>query len=176
MTRKKQGPPKRWRSKEAREIAAAVAKAGGTVELTGKGRLRITGPAGIAIVASDPDTGHQGGRALANTWTTIERETGLSITPAPAEPRPAAKVLPESQPQPLQRPQERHVEITRWNPGDTYGFITSDEGESWFASRDSLPGGLLELPPGTQIAFSGSPKPKIGKPYPEALRIRVAAE
>lgn len=176
MRRKKQGPPKRWRSKEAREIAAVVEKAGGTVELTGKGHLRITGPAGIAIVASAPDTGHQGGRALANTWTTIERETGLSVAPAPAGPRPAGKPLPEAEPRLPQRPQERRGEITRWNPGDTYGFITSGEGQSWFASRDSLPVGLLEMPPGTQVVFSGSPKPKIGKPYPEALRIRVAAE
>jgi cold shock CspA family protein len=179
MTRKKQGPPKRWRSKAAREIAAAVEKVGGAVELTGKGHLRITGPLGVAIVASDPGTGHQGGRALANTWATIERETGLQVAPAAAgkpattEKAPAAARPPGP---PHKGRQDRRGEITRWNRGETYGFITSTEGHSWFVSRDSLPGGLLELPEGTQVTFSGSPKPKIGKPYPEALRVRVTAE
>lgn len=179
MTRKKQGPPKRWRSKAAREIAAAVEKADGAIELTGKGHLRITGPLGIAIVASDPDTGHQGGRALANTWATIERETGLQVAPATAgKPATTERVPAAVRPQESSRKgrQDRRGEITRWNPGETYGFVTSTEGHSWFVSRDSLPDGLLELPEGTQVTFSGSPKPKVGKPYPEALRIRVIAE
>jgi cold shock CspA family protein len=175
--KQKKGPLKRWRSKEAREIASVVERAGGTVELTGKGHLRVAGPAGIAIVASAPDTGHQGGRALANTWTTIERETGLAVAPSSARSRPAGKERPANRSRrPPQRPQERHGEVTKWNAGDTCGFITSSEGQSWFVSRDSLPDGLLELPLGTRVAFSGSPKPKIGKPYSEALRIRVTAE
>src|ERR1019366_9005974 len=77
MALKKQRTPKRWRSKEARDIVRAVTGAGGTVERTANGHLKITGPKGVAVVASAPDTGHQGGRALANTWATITDKTGL---------------------------------------------------------------------------------------------------
>lgn len=178
MPRKKQGPPKRWRTKEAREIAETVQKAGGDVELTGKGHLKITGPDGTAIVASAPDTGRQGGRALVNTLATIQRETGLRVASDPAENRAAdnTKNLPGDRPRPTRARQDRHGEITRWMPGDTYGFVTSDDGQSWFVSRDSLPDGLRELPEGAQVTFSGSPTPKAGKPYPEALRVRVAGQ
>jgi cold shock CspA family protein len=175
MPPKKQRPPKRWRTKEAREIAETVQKAGGTVELTGKGHLKITGPEGTAIVASAPDTGRQGGRALANTLATIQRETGLRVAPDPAENRlvKGTKDLPGDRPPPVRTRQDRQGEITRWKQGDTYGFVTSDDDQSWFVSRDSLPDGLRELPEGTQVTFSGSPKPKPGKPYPETLRVQV---
>lgn len=173
MPRKKQGTPKRWRSKEAREIAEAVEKTGGTVELTGKGHLKITGPDGVAIVASAPGTGHQAGRALANTWATIERETGLAVTPASTRTSAATRTESPAPSRPAQPRPARHGEVTRWKPGETYGFITTDSGQSWFASRDSLPGGRLELPEGTRVTFTGSPKPKAGKPYPEALQVRI---
>jgi hypothetical protein len=79
MGLKKQSAPKRWRSPQAREIAKRVTRAGGTVERTAKGHLKVTGPAGIAFVASDPPSGMQGGRAWLNTLATIERETGLVL-------------------------------------------------------------------------------------------------
>lgn len=44
MAMKRKGAPGRGRTKEAREITAKVEAAGGTVERTGKGRLKITGP------------------------------------------------------------------------------------------------------------------------------------
>jgi hypothetical protein len=50
MALKKQATPKRWRSKEAKEIVAAVQRAGGQVERTASGHLKVTGPAGSAIV------------------------------------------------------------------------------------------------------------------------------
>jgi hypothetical protein len=43
--------PERWRSSAARELAAAVRKAGGTVERAGVGRIRITGPKGVITIA-----------------------------------------------------------------------------------------------------------------------------
>ena len=64
MALKKPPTPKRWRSKEAKEIAAAVQRAGGQVERTASGHLKVTGPAGSAIVASAPNTGRAGGRAV----------------------------------------------------------------------------------------------------------------
>jgi hypothetical protein len=43
MALKKQATPKRWRSKEAKEIVAAVQRAGGQVERTASGHLRLSG-------------------------------------------------------------------------------------------------------------------------------------
>jgi hypothetical protein len=62
------------RSKEARNIVRAVAKAGGTWERTGKGHLRIQGPKGIAFIASDP-----GSNRLATAIETVESQTGLKL-------------------------------------------------------------------------------------------------
>jgi hypothetical protein len=79
MALKKRTTPKRWRSKEAREIATAVQRAGGQVERTASGHLKVIGPAGSAIVASAPNTGRTGGRAIHNTLATIRSKTGLDL-------------------------------------------------------------------------------------------------
>ena len=79
MALKKQATPKRWRSKEAKEIVAAVQRAGGQVERTASGHLRVIGPTGSAIVASAPNTGRAGGRAVHNTLATIRSKTGLDV-------------------------------------------------------------------------------------------------
>jgi hypothetical protein len=71
--------PQRWRSKEAKEIIAAVQRAGGQVERTASGHLKIIGPAGSAIVASAPNAGRAGGRAVHNTLATIRSKTGLQV-------------------------------------------------------------------------------------------------
>jgi hypothetical protein len=42
--------PERWRSRAARELAAAVRAAGGTIERAGVGRIRITGPGGVITI------------------------------------------------------------------------------------------------------------------------------
>ena len=42
--------PERWRSSAARELAAAVRAAGGTVERVHPGRIRITGPGGVITI------------------------------------------------------------------------------------------------------------------------------
>jgi hypothetical protein len=76
---KKQAAPKRWRSKEAKELVAAVQRAGGRVERTASGHLKVTGPAGSAIVASAPSAGRTGGRAIHNTLATIKSKTGLDV-------------------------------------------------------------------------------------------------
>ena len=76
---KKPAAPKRWRSKEAKEIVAAVQRAGGQVERTASGHLKVIGPAGSAIVASAPNTGRAGGRAVPNTLATIRSKTGLQV-------------------------------------------------------------------------------------------------
>jgi hypothetical protein len=64
---------------EAKEIVAAVQRAGGQVERTASGHLKVIGPAGSAIVASAPNTGRTGGRAVHNTLATIRSKTGLQV-------------------------------------------------------------------------------------------------
>jgi hypothetical protein len=79
MALKKRPTPKRWRSKEAKEIVAAVRRAGGQVERTASGHMKVIGPAGSAIVASAPNAGRAGGRAIHNTLATIRSKTGLEV-------------------------------------------------------------------------------------------------
>jgi hypothetical protein len=74
MAMNRRGTVGRGRSKEARAIERAVVAAGGTVERTGQGHLKITGPGGVAIVASDP-----GSNAMKTTLRTIERRAGLCL-------------------------------------------------------------------------------------------------
>jgi len=62
---------------DTKEIVAAVQRAGGQVERTASGHLKVIGPAGSAIVASAPNTGRAGGRAVHNTLATIRSKTGL---------------------------------------------------------------------------------------------------
>jgi hypothetical protein len=49
------------------------------VERTASGHLKITGPAGSAVVASAADAGRAGGRAVHNTLATIRSKTGLAV-------------------------------------------------------------------------------------------------
>jgi hypothetical protein len=81
MALKKPASPKRWHSKEAKEIAAAARRAGGQVGRTASGHLnfKVIGPAGSAIVASAPTSGRAGGRAVHNTLATIRRKTRLRV-------------------------------------------------------------------------------------------------
>jgi hypothetical protein len=49
------------------------------VERTASGHLKVIGPAGSAVVASAPQTGRAGGRAVHNTLATIRKQTGLPV-------------------------------------------------------------------------------------------------
>lgn len=64
----------RGRSKEARQILKAVEAAGGTIERTGQGHLKIKGPKGVAFVASDP-----GSNSMRRTLRTIRDQAGLDV-------------------------------------------------------------------------------------------------
>jgi hypothetical protein len=55
------------------------AAGGWEVERTASGHLKVIGPAGSAIVASAPNTGRAGGRAVHNTLATIRSKTGLQV-------------------------------------------------------------------------------------------------
>lgn len=68
-------PRKRFSTKEARELVAAVRRAGGTAEQTERGHFRVTGPLGVALVGSHLSNA----RSLANSVAAIRREAGLNI-------------------------------------------------------------------------------------------------
>ena len=55
------------------------ATGGWQVERTASGHLKVIGPTGSAIVASAPNTGRAGGRAVHKTLATIRSKTGLQV-------------------------------------------------------------------------------------------------
>jgi hypothetical protein len=65
----------RGRCKEIRRLVAAVKEAGGTVQRTANGHLKVTGPTGFAIVGSSIAAGRETARA----WRVAERYTGLVL-------------------------------------------------------------------------------------------------
>jgi hypothetical protein len=75
MGRRNDGPRPRYPTKHARKLARAVASAGGTVELTANGHMRITGPGGVAIVGAHTAIW----RAEKNTVAAIRKYAGLEI-------------------------------------------------------------------------------------------------
>lgn len=75
MAMRKRGAVGRPRSKEARKLIAAVEAAGGVVERTGQGHLKVTGPGGVAIVGSDLT----GNAAWRNTLATIRNKAGIDV-------------------------------------------------------------------------------------------------
>lgn len=75
-------------------------------------------------------------------------------------------------PQPRRWRDERGAErrsgtITAWRVGATSGFITGDDGMSWFVSLDETPD-HIPLGIGERVQFTGRPKPQTGKRYPYA--------
>jgi hypothetical protein len=158
MPRESNGPHNDGR--EARQIADAVETARGNVERLGDWHFRIIGPLGSAVVSSAPSYGRPGNSALASTLEAIQRETGLPVAP-------------HGDPLPCHPDKYRNGEITQWKPGENYGLITSDDGQSWIVARDNLPGRWTRLPERTRIVFFGSPEPEPGKSCPEATYVRV---
>jgi hypothetical protein len=68
MAVKQQATPKRWRSKQAKEIVAAGQRAGGQVERTASGQLKVIGPGGSAIIASAPTAAAPVGALSTTPW------------------------------------------------------------------------------------------------------------
>jgi hypothetical protein len=69
--------PGRSNGKRTREFIAAIRQAGGEVELTAKGHLRVTGPAGVTVVGSRH--GPTDRRAQLNALSELRRRTGLHV-------------------------------------------------------------------------------------------------
>lgn len=124
----------------------------------------------------------------AGTESTLRSAAALAATPAATVPlldlvdtalrqgTPLRYPLVRPAQQPPERgttPERRHHGIvTRWVAGDAYGFITDDEGRSWFASRDDTETHDA-LPVDSRVTFAGSPAPAPGKKYPRARSIRT---
>lgn len=68
----------RWRSAAARDLVAAVRRAGGTVERVGTGRLKITGPGGTATI-HEPGQETRRGLQRASAERLIRDRTGLDL-------------------------------------------------------------------------------------------------
>ncbi|WP_367139740.1 hypothetical protein [Saccharothrix sp. HUAS TT1] len=75
-------------------------------------------------------------------------------------------------------PSGAHVgRVTRWNRGETFGFVSADPdaagAASWFVSQDDLVDQDPPLPLGVTVSFTGRPKPHPGKSHPRAYSVRV---
>jgi cold shock CspA family protein len=62
--------------------------------------------------------------------------------------------------------------VTRWDEGSSFGFITGDDGQSYFLSNSDLPGGYTYLPVGTAVTFTSGAAPEPGKRYLRARAVR----
>lgn len=65
----------RARSKETRKLIRKITEAGGVVERTANGHLRVCGPTGVALIGSDFSRGHE----LTQVRLTLRRYAGLHI-------------------------------------------------------------------------------------------------
>jgi predicted transcriptional regulator/cold shock CspA family protein len=81
-----------------------------------------------------------------------------------------ARPFPHSKAPRPARPGSRHGTVTAWPPNSSYGFITDDDGLTWFAPSAHTPG-HTRLKPGCQVTFDGNPDPPPGKTCPPARAI-----
>lgn len=68
----------RWRSAAARDLVAAVRKAGGEVERVGVGRIRVMGPAG-SVTVQEPAAPSRRDLRRSSAGKLIEERTGLVL-------------------------------------------------------------------------------------------------
>jgi len=162
--------PKGWRTKEAAWLARQIRAANGQAELNGQGHITVTGPLGSTVVASAP-------HGYGSTWPAMLRDiarTGLVIGAQRPEPKAGRSRRKPARRATAAKNPKRTGMITRWLPGETSGFITDDEGESWFVSWDDVPG--RGLPEGTAVTFTGDDVCTPGKPYPRAFAVRISQQ
>lgn len=69
----------RYRSPAARDLVAAVRKAGGTVERRGVGRLVVTAPDGRSVTIAEPSGETRRDLRRSSAGRMIEEKTGLVL-------------------------------------------------------------------------------------------------
>ncbi len=74
--------PERWRSSAARGLAAAVRAAGGSVERSGVGRIKVTGPDGT-ITIQEPAGESRRDLRRSSAAKKIAEATGLDLGEQP---------------------------------------------------------------------------------------------
>jgi cold shock CspA family protein len=160
---------RRWRTKEARKLAEQITAAGGTVEFTANGHLMVTGPAGTATIPSS----YGDLKSPAVTRAVLKREAGIELPRVGnAGPRGAGYHRRAFDPPRLAR---QEGILTRWRDSEDYGFITGDDGETYFLSRYQLNTYQLgRLAEGIRVSFSGDSEVFPGGRYPYARALRVA--
>jgi cold shock CspA family protein len=159
---------RRWRTKEARKLAQQIEAAGGTVEFTANGHLTVTGPLGTAVIPSS----YGDLKAPAVTRAVLKREAGIELPRVgKAGPKGASYHRRTFDPPRLAR---QEGVITRWLDRDDYGFITGDDGETYFLSKVRLNEYQLDrLSEGVRVSFSGDTEVWPGTQYPHARALRV---
>jgi cold shock CspA family protein len=158
----------RWRNKDAKKLVQQIEAAGGAVEVTANGHLLVTGPAGTATIPSD----YSYTKAMAITRANLARETGIVLPrTGNAGPRGAAYHRRTFDPPRLGR---QEGTITRWFDRDDYGFVTGEDGGTYFISKSALtPHQLDRLGVGVRVCFSGDSEVWPGGRYPHARALRV---
>lgn len=66
----------------------------------------------------------------------------------------------------------RYGTVNRWDPGESYAFVTDRGGVQWYVNRNSLPDNTLLLDLGQPVQFTGSPRPAPRRNYPQIRRIQ----
>lgn len=67
-----------YRSKTARDLAKAIRRAGGEIERSGRGRLKVTGPTGTVTIQEPADEPRRD-LQRSSAWKLIAERTGLEI-------------------------------------------------------------------------------------------------
>jgi len=68
------------RAKQIRALTQRIKRAGGEVEMTSSGHLKVTGPTGTALLGSDAANHDRGWQ---NTRATLRREAGIDLKGGP---------------------------------------------------------------------------------------------
>ena len=89
---------------------------------------------------------------------------GEDYPPFLARPFPVAGTAPDRQ------PGRRRGTVTQWPPGGWYGFITDDDGLTWYAHVNETPR-RARLSSGCPVTFTGDPQTPPGRSCPPAREI-----
>ena len=166
----KKGQPRKWRGTDARQLIAALKKAGIKGEdiwYSADNHIQIRCPDGeVVTLPSD--------LSAARTYANARRQLGLHGAAIPARGGGGSR-NDHGRPERHNGHHRRLAMVTRWKPGETYGLATTRDKITWFISRSRLrPGVAEELAEGRFVTFTGNPVPDLHQRYPHASDVRPA--